>query len=79
MKRHDLKPRPCPCNGTCDKCDGMVKPYEFDAPRIFARRKHCCVFCPVLRARKKTYRHVKQQPSPAKYTSVDLFLMGRLS
>ena len=77
MKRHDLKPRPCPCNGTCEKCNGMIKPYEFDTPRIFNKRKHCCTFCPTLRAAKKTYSHVKKR-EPVKHSSVDLYLMGRL-
>lgn len=78
MKRYELKPRPCSCNGTCEKCDSMVKPYEFDTPRIFENRKHCCMFCPVLKAKKKTYRHTKKQPAPTEPTSVDLFLMGKL-
>ena len=77
MKHHDLKPRPCSCNGTCDKCNGMIKPYEFDTPRIFNRRQHCCTFCPVLRARKKTYRHVKRERNVER-SSVDLFIMGKL-
>ena len=77
MKRHDFKPRPCSCNGTCQKCDGTIKPYEFDTQRIFENRKYCCVFCPAKKAKQKTYRHVKKI-EPVKKTSIDLWLAGSL-
>ena len=78
MKRHNLKPRQCTCDGTCQKCDGMIKPYEFDTPLIFERRKFCCRWCPQQTVRKKGYRHTKKPYVPAPPSNVDLFLMGKL-
>ena len=79
MKRYDLKPRPCPCNGTCQKCDGMIKPIsEYETQYKFDRRKYCCVFCPKVHAHKVGRRHTKKTYVPAKKTTWDLYLMGRL-
>ena len=71
MKHHDLKPRHCPCGGT-------ITPHKGEERSKFEGRKYCCNICPVLRAAKKTYRHVKKPLGPVKYTGVDLYLMGRL-
>ena len=74
MKRHHHIPRPCPCEGSCQKCDGMIKPIsEFEFPRVFKRRKYCCRWCPVQTERKKGYR---KEPKPVELNALGRFIGG---
>ena len=80
MKRHDLKPRPCPCGG-------KILPYEFEKPSKFKERKYCSTTCPVLRKQKQDGSRIKAAMdrkreraarTPANNRNpVDRFLMGK--